>query len=73
MKPDSRLALLDDIIPETPEFTFGKWLDLLMLAVPGGRERTETEFRELLSAAGFEVEVIVPTAVPLSILIAKTA
>jgi hypothetical protein len=48
MRPDARLAILDDIITETPQFSFGKWLDLLMLAVPGGRERTEAEFLELL-------------------------
>ena len=71
MKPDARLAILDDIIPETPQFSFGKWLDLLMLTVPGGRERTETEFRELLALAGFELEEVVATTAPLSILIAK--
>jgi hypothetical protein len=71
MKPDAHLAILDDIIPETPQFSFGKWLDLLMLTVPGGRERTETEFRELLASAGFELEEVVATSAPLSILIAK--
>jgi hypothetical protein len=72
MKPDARLAILDDIIPETPQFSFGKWLDLLMLTVPGGRERTEAEFRELLAFADFELEEVVATAAPLSVLIAKT-
>ncbi len=71
MKPDSRLAVLEDIIPETPHFTFGKWLDLLMLTVLGGRERTETEFRELFSSANFELEEVVATAATLNILIAK--
>jgi O-methyltransferase domain/Dimerisation domain len=71
MKTGARLAILEDIIPETAHFTFGKWVDLVMLTVPGGRERTETEFRELLSSAGFEFEEIVSTSVPLSILIAK--
>jgi hypothetical protein len=45
------VAVLDDIIPDTARFSFGKWLDLLMLAIPGGRERTEVEFRELLSTS----------------------
>jgi hypothetical protein len=31
-----------------------KWLDLLMLALFGGRERDETEWRTLLHATGFE-------------------
>jgi O-methyltransferase domain/Dimerisation domain len=71
MKADSRLAVLDEIIPETPQFTFGKWLDLLMLTVPGGRERTEREFLELLSCSGFELEERVNTAASLSILVAR--
>jgi hypothetical protein len=41
-----------------------------MLAVPGGRERTEAEFRELLSECGFTLEEIIPTPA-LSILVAK--
>jgi len=72
MKPGARLAVLDDIIPETPQFTFGKWLDLLMLTIPGGRERTESEFRDLLSSAGFDLEETIATPAPLSILLAKT-
>jgi hypothetical protein len=72
MKPGARLAVLEEIIPDTPQFSFGKWLDLLMLAIPGGRERTEVEFRELLSSAGFDLEDVVATPAPLSILIAKS-
>jgi hypothetical protein len=37
-----------------------------MLAIPGGRERTEVEFRELLSSAGFDLEDVVATPAPLS-------
>ena len=72
MKAGARLAVLDDIIPETPQFSFGKWLDLLMLTIPGGRERTEIEFRKLLSSAGFDLEEVIVTRAPLSILLAKT-
>ena len=49
----------------------GKWIDLLMLAITGGRERTEKECSELLSSGSFELEEVVPTAGPRSILIAK--
>jgi hypothetical protein len=71
MKLGARLLLLEELIPETPAVVPGKWIDLLMLAITGGRERTEKEYRELLSAAHFELEEVVPTAGPLSILIAK--
>ncbi len=30
-----------------------KWLDLHMMVAVGGRERTEEEFRALLTASGF--------------------
>jgi O-methyltransferase domain len=72
MKPGARLLLLEELIPETSELVPGKWIDLLMLAITGGRERTEKEYRELLSAAHFALEeVLVTTAGPLNILIAK--
>jgi hypothetical protein len=71
MKPGARLILLEELIPETSGFVHGKWIDLLMLAITGGRERTEKEYRELLSAAGFRLEEVVPTAGPLSMLIAE--
>lgn len=34
--------------------------DLNMLAVTGGRERSETEWKVLLSSGGFEVRRIIP-------------
>jgi O-methyltransferase domain len=46
-------------------------LDLEMLKNHAGRERTEDEFRILLSAAGFELTHVVPAG-PLSILVART-
>ena len=35
-----------------------KWLDLLMLVLAGGRERTEGEWRALLDGAGLRPERI---------------
>jgi SAM-dependent methyltransferase len=53
-KPDSRLILLEAVVPEGNEPGGGKWLDLLMLALFEGKERTEAQWRELLDAEGFE-------------------
>jgi O-methyltransferase domain len=36
-------------------------LDMGMLAVTGGQERTEVEYRDLLGKAGFHVARVVPT------------
>lgn len=52
--PDGRLVLLEAVVPEGNDPGGGKWLDLLMLALFAGRERNEAQWRELLSAGGFE-------------------
>jgi hypothetical protein len=49
------------------EFSPAKFLDLQMLIFPGGRERTEKEFRELFAAAGWQWSRVIPTFVPESI------
>ena len=46
---------------------FGKLLDLHMLALVGGRQRTQSEYRDLLAEAGFQVTRVVPTAAGASI------
>ena len=53
------------------DWMFGKWLDLTMLLIPEGRERTEDEYRALLAAAGLKLTKIVPTAGEISILVAR--
>jgi hypothetical protein len=63
--------LVESVVPETPEFDMGKWMDLNMLVMATGKERTAAEFRDLLDQSGFELERIVSTASPLSIVIGK--
>jgi hypothetical protein len=53
-RDDSRLLILDAVVPHGNEPGGRKWLDLVMLALVGGKERTEAQWRELLSAGGFE-------------------
>ena len=53
-RPDSRLLILDQIVPPGNEPGGGKWLDLLMLAIAGGKERSEAQWRDLLGTGGFE-------------------
>jgi O-methyltransferase len=53
-RDDSRLLILDAVVPAGNDPGGGKWLDLLMLALLGGKERTEAQWRELLAAGGFE-------------------
>lgn len=54
--------LLEHILPERltgPEMVVN--LDLSMLLMTGGQERTEAQFRSLLASADFEVQQIIPT------------
>jgi hypothetical protein len=51
-RPGARVLLIESIIAETPDPSWPKILDLWMLAI-GGKQRTQREYAELLSAAGF--------------------
>jgi hypothetical protein len=64
MDQGSRLLLVECMIPDSPEPFFSKLLDLQMLVMTGGRERTEPQFKDLLAAAQFCLTNIIPTAVP---------
>ena len=54
----ARVLVLESVIPEDNEPNSAKWLDLLMLVLAGGRERTEGEWRALLEGAGLRPEQI---------------
>jgi multifunctional cyclase/dehydratase/O-methyltransferase len=51
---DARLLVIDSVISPGNEPDGSKWLDLLMLALFGGRERDEAQWRALLDGAGYE-------------------
>ena len=57
----SRLLIIETLVPEAPGPHFGKTLDLIMLAVTGGRERTRAQYAELLGRSGFRLERVLPT------------
>jgi hypothetical protein len=64
---NGKLILIEAVVPATSEPHFSKFIDLNMLVMTGGRERTGEEYRELLAQAGFNVTRIVPTASPMSV------
>jgi hypothetical protein len=68
MSAHGRLLLVESVIPPGNEPFGGKLLDLTMLVIPGGMERTEAEYRELLAAAGFRLERVVPTRAEVSVI-----
>jgi hypothetical protein len=56
--PGARLLITESVVPAGNEPDGAKWLDLLMLVLAGGRERTEADWRDLLGSTGFDVEQI---------------
>lgn len=66
-----RVVLIEAIIPEGPQADIGKLVDLEMMLMPGGRERTAEEFGALFARAGFALTRIVPTGSPLSVIEAR--
>jgi len=51
----------------------GKILDMVMLVLIGGQERTETEYASLLDKAGFRLSRLVATQSPVSLVEAVLA
>lgn len=68
MKPGAKLLLVESVIPSGNEPFGAKFLDLTMMLIPGGLERTAEQFRDLYTQAGFELTRIVPTSTEISVL-----
>jgi len=66
--PNGRVILLESVVQTGNAPDFAKLIDMEMLLIPGGRERTADEFRTLFASAGFELTRIVPTASALSVI-----
>ena len=54
------LLLREGVLSEGPVSPARAHLDLIMMAVTGGRERTEAEWRTLLHRAGFALQRVLP-------------
>ena len=67
MNPNGKLLVVDRVIgpPNAPDPK--KFFDVAMMLMPGGRERTEEEWKALFAASGFRVTRILPTPAPDSI------
>lgn len=62
MPVHGRLLIVEAIIRPGNAPDYGKYMDLTMLVMTeGGRERTESEYRALLTATGFRLTRVIPT------------
>jgi SAM-dependent methyltransferase len=73
MKPDGRLLIVEMVLPPGDAPHPGKILDMVMLVLIGGQERTETEYACLLDTAGFRLSRVVATQSPVSVVEAVLA
>ena len=71
--PRGKVVLLEFALNPGNEPHLGKWADVEMLALPGGRERTGDEYRELFARAGLKMTRVVPTKSPQSVIEAVLA
>jgi cyclopropane fatty-acyl-phospholipid synthase-like methyltransferase len=67
----TKVILVEAVLTPGNEPSFAKWLDLEMLLLPGGRERTEAEFARLFEQAGFTSMRVVHTQSPVCVLEAE--
>jgi predicted O-methyltransferase YrrM len=73
MKDGGRVIVIENIVPEGNTPSFAKFIDINMLVMTGGRERTEKEFADHFAAAGFRLTRVVPTESPFCIIEAVAA
>lgn len=70
MRPDSRLLIVEKVLPDNDEPHLGKRLDLIMAALTHGRERDAAEYEQLLARAGLRADGHIPTESASSIVVA---
>jgi hypothetical protein len=68
MEEDSTLLLIERVIPLGNDPHRGKIADIEMLTLFGSQERTEEEYRNLLSSAGFTLNTIIPTPADIDVI-----
>ena len=64
MAPDARVLVLEKTVPTDDTPGPGRWLDLHVMLLSGGRERTAPEYQALFDQAGLRLSRVLPTAHP---------
>lgn len=63
-----RLLVVECVVPVGNQRSISKDFDMTMMTLPGGLERTESEFRSLFTQAGFELASVTPTSTMVSVM-----
>ncbi|HTU07981.1 MAG TPA: methyltransferase [Trebonia sp.] len=67
-RPGARLVIVEMVLPEGDAPDFAKLVDVVMLGLLGGRERTRADWTRLLADAGFILDRVVPGPAAFSII-----
>ena len=62
MNANSRLLVVEYLMEPGPGFSVAKLLDIEVLVMGGGRERTVDEYKALLASVGLAVSRVIPTS-----------
>ena len=73
LKPTGKILLVEMVIPSDNSPSMAQAMDMNMMVLLTGKERTELQYRDLLSAGGFRMERVIPTHSPFSIIEASRA
>jgi C-methyltransferase len=65
--PGATVLVIEDVMPDEQADSRSQTLDVIMLSVTGGRERTVSQLGELLDGAGFRLAGLTETAGPMRI------
>ena len=63
-----KVLVVDTVVPPGNDPHWSKLLDVNMLVLTGGRERSRDEFEQLFACAGLSLQRVLPTACPLSVM-----
>lgn len=71
--PHAKLLLVEFLVPEDGKPNWTLFVDLLMLGELTGKERTKSEFNDLLTGAGFTLDRVIDTGSNIYVLEASVA
>lgn len=68
MSAQARVLIIETVVPDTAQPHLSKELDIAMMALPGGMERTREEYASLAAKCALDLERVVETLSPYSVL-----
>jgi len=73
MLPGGRVAVIEQVLGDIGQPGPAPLMDLNMMVMLGGRERSETEYGQLFAAAGLRLATTIETNTPMATIIEATA